>query len=86
MLKLVELFSVKAKRAKSTTVMFVPLGESGVSHCCSWCGRFAKGTPKGWNGYRAVDHSYARGLSVAGDVCADRECRISIQAKYAKNA
>jgi len=35
---------------------------------------------------RAVHHSYPRGgLSVAGDVCSDRECRISIQAKYAKN-
>ena len=84
MLKLVESLAVKAKRARSTTVVFVPLGES-VSHRCAWCGRFAKGTPKGWNGYRAVDQSYPRGLSVAGDVCADRECRISIQAKYAKN-
>jgi hypothetical protein len=85
MLKLVESLAVKAKRAKSTTVVFVPLGESGVSHCCSWCGKFAKGKPKGWSGYRAVDHTYPRGLSVAGDVCSDKECRISIQAKYAKN-
>jgi hypothetical protein len=38
---------VKAKRAKSTTVVFVALGESGVSHCCSWCGKFANGKPKG---------------------------------------
>jgi len=84
MLKLVESLAAKAKRARSTTVVFVPLGES-VSHRCSWCGRFAKGTPKGWNGYRAVDHTYPRGLNVAGDFCSDRECRISIQAKYAKN-
>jgi hypothetical protein len=34
MLKLVESLAVKAKRAKSTTVVFVPLGES-VSHRCS---------------------------------------------------
>ena len=67
MLKLVESLAAKAKRARSTTVVFVPLGES-VSHRCSWCGRFAKGTPKGWNGYRAVDHTYPRGLNVAGDV------------------
>jgi hypothetical protein len=74
MLKLVESLAVKAKRAKSTTVVFVPLSESGVSHRCSWCGQFAKG--KGWNGYRAVDQSYPRGgLAVAGDVCSDRECR-----------
>jgi hypothetical protein len=47
---------------------------------------FAKGTPKGWNGYQAMDYSY-RGvkLNVAGDVCADTKCRISIQAKYTKN-
>jgi hypothetical protein len=85
MLKLVGSLAVKAKRAKSTTVVFVPLGES-ISHRCSWCGQFAKGTPKGWNGYQAMDYSY-RGvkLSVAGDVCADTECRISIQAKYTKN-
>jgi hypothetical protein len=87
MLKLVESLAVKAKRAKSTTVVFVPLSESGVSHRCSWCGQFAKGKLKGWNGYHAVDHSYPPGgLAVAGDVCCDRECRISIQAKYTKNA
>jgi hypothetical protein len=84
MLRLVESLAVKAKRAKSTTVVFVPLGES-VSHRCSWCGEFAKGIPKGWNGYRAVDHTYPRGgLAVAGDICPNRECRISIKAKYAK--
>jgi hypothetical protein len=82
MLKLVESLTVKRKRAKSTTVVFVPLGES-ISHRCSWCGQFAKGTPKGWNGYRALDHAYSReGVAVAGDVCSDRECKISIQAKY----
>ena len=87
MLKLVESLAVKAKRAKSTTVVFVPLSESGVSHRCSWCGQFAKGKPKGWNGYRALDQSYPRGgLAVAGDVCSDRECKIGIQAKYTKNA
>jgi hypothetical protein len=32
-----------------------------------------------------VDHTYPRGLNVAGDVCSNKECRISIQAKYAKN-
>jgi hypothetical protein len=87
MLKLVEPLAVKAKRAKSTTVVFVPVSESGVFHCCSWCGQFAKGKPKGWNGYRALDQSYPRGgLAVAGDVCSDRECKIGIQAKYTKNA
>jgi hypothetical protein len=61
MLKLVESLAARAKRARSTTVVFVPLGES-VSHRCSWCGRFAKGTPKGWNGYRAVDECCRRRL------------------------
>jgi hypothetical protein len=82
MLKLVESLGVKRKRAKSTTVVFVPLGES-ISHRCSWCGQFAKGIPKGWNGYHALDHAYSReGVAVVGDICSDRECRISIQAKY----
>ena len=41
---------------------------------------------KAGNGYQAMDYSY-RGvkLSVAGDVCADTECRISTEAKYTKN-
>jgi hypothetical protein len=83
--QVVESLAVKAKRAKSTTVVFVPLGES-TSHRCSWCGQFAKGTPKAWNGCRAMDYSNpASKLSVAGDVCADTECRISTEAKYTKN-
>jgi len=77
---------MKAKRAKSTTVVFVPLGES-TSHHCFWRGQFAKGKLKGANGYRAVDHTYPRGgLAITGDVCSDRECKISIQAKYTKDA
>jgi hypothetical protein len=83
MLKLVESLAVKAERAKSTTVVFVALGES-VSHRCSWCGQFAKGNPKSWNSYHAVDHTYPRGLNIVGDVCPKRECRISIQAKYTR--
>ena len=67
---------------KSTTVVFVPLGESGVPIAVLGA-ESAKGKPKGWSGYRAVDHTYPRGLSVAGGVCS--QCRIGIQAKYAKN-
>jgi CheY-like chemotaxis protein len=44
----------------------------------------AKGAPKGWNGYRAVGVTYPHGLAVSGVVCSDKECRISIQAKYSR--
>jgi hypothetical protein len=85
MLKLVESLAAKITRAKSTTVVFEPLGDS-VSHRCSWCGQFAKGGAKGWNGYRAMDHANSpQGLAVVGDVCSNKECRISIQAKYTKS-
>jgi hypothetical protein len=81
MLKLVESLATKAERAKSTTVEFFPLRE-GFSHRCSWCETYANGNPKSWDSFRAVARSDPVWLNVVGDVCADKECRISIQAKY----
>ena len=81
MLKLVESLATKAERAKSTTVEFFPLRE-GFSHRCSWCETYATGNPKSWDSFRAVARSDPVWLNVVGDVCADKECRISIQAKY----
>ena len=81
MLKLVESLAAKAERAKRTTVEFLPLHQ-GSSHHCLWCGQYAKGSPKGWQNYRAVDHSHPGGIKVMGEVCADRECHMSIAAKY----
>jgi hypothetical protein len=77
MLKLVESLAAKAERAKRTTVEFLPLHQ-GISHHCLWCGQYAKG----WQSYRAVDHSHPGGIKVMGEVCADRECHMSIAAKY----
>ena len=81
MLKLVESLAAKAERAKRTTVEFLPLHKC-ISHHCLWCGQYAKGSPKGWLSYRAVDHSHPKGIKVMGEVCADRECHMSIAAKY----
>ena len=81
MLKLVESLAAKAERAKRTTVEFLPL-HKGISHHCLWCGQYAKGSPKGWQSYRAIDHSHPKGIKVMGEVCADRESHMSIAAKY----
>jgi hypothetical protein len=83
MLKLVESLASKAARAKRTTVEFMPLRE-GTFHHCAWCGQYAKGSPKGWHYYQALDYTYPGGLRVVGEVCANRECQMSVKAKYPK--
>ena len=81
MLKLVESLATKAERAKATTVEFSPL-RGAHPRRCDWCDRFAA-NPKGWASYEASERS-RQGVffKVTGDVCADVECRISIQARY----
>ncbi len=84
MLKLVESLAVKAQRAKTTTVEFLPLRESGTgTHKCSWCETVVKGKRKGWNSYRATERiGTTTELRFEGDVCPREECRISLQAKH----
>jgi hypothetical protein len=83
MLKLVESLAAKVERAKRTTVEYLPL-QDGTSHRCKWCGLYAKGSPKGWQCYKAVDPSVPRGVKVMGEVCGNPECRVSVEAKYAQ--
>jgi hypothetical protein len=82
MLKLVESLAVKAQRAKSTTVEFIPLRETTTIHECDWCGTVGSGKRKGWNSYTALERSARGEFPVTGDVCPNAECRISLQAKY----
>jgi hypothetical protein len=81
MLKLVESLATKAERAKSTTVEFSPLRSDAYARKCDWCEKFTT-TPKGWASYRAVEKTKRGVFEVAGHVCADPECRLSIQARY----
>jgi hypothetical protein len=80
MLKLVETLATKAERAKATTVEFSPLRGAHPRNC-DWCDKFAA-NPKGWASYEAVQSTKQGVFKVTGDVCADVECRISIQARY----
>jgi hypothetical protein len=43
-------------------------------------------SPKGWVSYRAVEKTKRGGLDVAGHICTDAECRLSIQARYSATA
>jgi hypothetical protein len=82
MLKLVESLSIKAARAKHTSIEFIPLRESGTgTYKCGWCETVVKGKRKGWNSYRATVDKPVR-VQICGDACPRRECRISLQAKY----
>jgi hypothetical protein len=83
MLKLVESLAAKAERAKHTTVEYLPFQE-GISHHCTWCGLYAKGSPKGWQCFKALDPSLPGGVKVMGEVCGNPECRISVEAKYTR--
>jgi hypothetical protein len=85
MLKLVESLATKAERAKSTTVEFSPLISDAYARKCDWCERFTT-SPKGWVSYRAVEKTKRGGLDVAGHICTDAECRLSIQARYSATA
>ena len=80
MLKLVETLATKAERAKATTVEFSPLRGAHPRNC-DWFDKFAA-NPKGLASYEAVQSTKQGVFKVTGDVCADVECRISIQARY----
>ena len=80
MLKLVESLATKAKRAQATTVEFSPLGGT-QSRKCHWCKKYVA-NPKGWASFEARDLGKGGVFKVTGDVCANAECRISIQARY----
>jgi hypothetical protein len=80
MLKLVESLATKAERAKSTTVEFSPL-RGTHPRTCDWCRKFSP-DPKGWASYKAVEPKCGGASKISGDVCADVECRLSIQARY----
>jgi hypothetical protein len=62
MLKLVESLEAKAERAKRTTVEYLP-SQEGTSHHYVWCGLYAKGKPKGWHRYKALDASLPGGVN-----------------------
>jgi hypothetical protein len=81
MLKLVESLATKAERAKRTTVEFQPLSSDAYGRNCDWCETFAS-RPKGWASYQAVERTKRGVFNVNGHVCADPECRLSIQARY----
>jgi hypothetical protein len=81
MLKLVESLAAKAARAKRTTVEYLPL-QGSTSHRCAWCNLYVKGSPKGWQCYKALDRCLPGGVKVMGEVCRNHECRVSIEAKY----
>ena len=84
MLTLVELLAAKVERAKRTTVQYLPLQEA-ISHHCVWCGLYAKGSPKGWRCYKALDPTLLGAVKVMGEVCGSPECRVSIEAKYPRS-
>jgi hypothetical protein len=74
-----ESLAVKAKRAKSTTVVFVPLGESGVPLLfLVWKVSLTASQKDGMATARWITLT-PRGLSVAGDVCSDKECRLAFK-------
>jgi hypothetical protein len=79
MFKLVECLATKTERAKATTIVFAPLGFT-FPRMCDWCGE-CSANPKGWAGYAAIRQDWQRS-KVSGHVCANEECRISIQARY----
>jgi hypothetical protein len=83
MLKLVESLAAKAERAKRTTVEYLPL-QTSPFHRCAWCNSHAKGSPKGWQSYNALDRSLPGGVKETGEVCGNHECRVSIEAKYSQ--
>jgi hypothetical protein len=59
---------------RRTAVKYLLLQDS-TSHRCKWCGLYAKESAKGWQCYKAVDHSIPGGVKVMGEVCGNPECR-----------
>jgi hypothetical protein len=77
MLRLVESLAAKTERAKRTTVEYLSL-LGDASHHCAWCGQYAKGSPKSWQCYGALDRAIPGGDKAAGEVCGNPECRVSV--------
>jgi hypothetical protein len=84
MLMLVESFATKVERAKSTTVEFMPLRTRSIGYKCDWCGQLVNGRQRGWTSFKAVSRAPGFESAIVGDVCNCVECRVSVQAKYAR--